>query len=230
MPSSWLSFIDASLRSVNILGGCEDSTTITITPTQTVSIPTDAQSSSSSLQFVTSGSDHQITLNKMQTLLIGKRNVDLTGSRIVSNKPLTVISGHECGIVPYVYDWLSCEHLTVNIPPTSTWGQEFLLVPNGGRNVGQYYKVVKVPTVIHKCNSVTSTQTLTSAGNSFTLLSSSTTYCYVVANKPVLVSNLAISSGNENTGDAIISILPSLDQYSNKYSIFSLTLISTRSV
>ena len=85
-----------------LLVGCEDSTTITITPTQSVSIPTDAQSSSSSLQFVTSGSDYQITLNKMQTLLIGKRNVDLTGSRIVSNKPLTVISGHECGIVPYV--------------------------------------------------------------------------------------------------------------------------------
>ena len=208
-----------------LLVGCEDSTTITITPTQTVSIPTDPQSSSSSLQFVTSGSDHQITLNKMQTLLIGKRNVDLTGSRIVSNKPLTVISGHECGIVPYVYDWLSCEHLTVNIPPTSTWGQEFLLVPNGGRNVGQYYKIVSsqsATTVVHRCNSVTSTQTLTSAGNSFTLLSSSTTYCSVVANKPVLVSNLAISSGNENTGDAIISILPSLDQYNNKYSFFSL--------
>ena len=156
-------------------------------------------------------------------LLIGKRDVDLTGSRIVSNKPLTVISGHECGSVPY--NWFSCDHLAEHIPPTSTWGKEFLLVPNGGRNVGQYYKIVSsqsATTVIRRCNSVTTTQTLTSAGSSFTFFTSSTTYCSVVANKPVLVSNLAISSGNDNIGDPIISILPSLDQYTNRYSFFSL--------
>ena len=77
-------------------------------------------------------------------------------------------------------------------------------------------------TVIRRCNSVTTTQTLTSAGSSFTFFTSSTTYCSVVANKPVLVSNLAISSGNDNIGDPIISILPSLDQYTNRYSFFSL--------
>ena len=182
-----------------LLVGCEDSTTIIITPTQSVSIPKDVQNSSSTLQFVANGSDHQITLNKMQTLLIGKRDVDLTGSRIVSNKPLTVISGHECGSVPY--NWFSCDHLAELIPPTSTWGKEFLLVPNGGRNVGQYYKVVSsqsATTVVRRCDSVTTTQTLTSAGSSFTFFTSSTTYCSVVANKPVLVSNLAISSGNDN--------------------------------
>ena len=206
-----------------LLVGCEDSTTIIITPTQSVSIPKDVQNSSSTLQFVANGSDHQITLNKMQTLLIGKRDVDLTGSRIVSNKPLTVISGHECGSVPY--NWFSCDHLAEHIPPTSTWGKEFLLVPNGGRNVGQYYKVVSsqsATTVVRRCDSVTTTQTLTSAGSSFTFFTSSTTYCSVVANKPVLVSNLAISSGNDNIGDPIISILPSLDQYTNRYSFFSL--------
>ena len=166
-----------------LLVGWEDNTNITITPTQTVSIPIDAQSSSSNRQSVTSGSDHIITLNKMQTLLIGQRNVDLTGSKIVSNKPLTVISGHECGSVPSL--WFSCDNLAVSIPPTSTWGQEFFLVPNGGRNIGQYYKVVSsqsVTTVVRRCNSVTSTQTLTSAGNSFTFFTSSTTYCSVVAN------------------------------------------------
>ena len=205
-----------------LLVGWEDNTNITITPTQTVSIPIDAQSSSSNRQSVTSGSEHIITLNKMQTLLIGQSNVDLTGSKILSNKPLTVISGHECGSVPSL--WFSCDNLAVSIPPTSTWGQEFFLVPNGGRNIGQYYKVVSSQSatiVVRRCNSVTSTQTLTSAGSSFTFFTSSTTYCSLVANKPVLVSNLGISS-NDNIGDPIISILPSLDQYANRYSFFSL--------
>ena len=126
-------------KSEFLLVGCEDDTTITITPTQTVSIPKDTQSSSSTLTSIFSGVSKQITLNKMQTLLIGKSSTDLTGSRIVSNKPLTVISGHECG---NVLSGSPCEHLTEQIPPSTTWGRKFLLVPFGGRNNGQYYKVV----------------------------------------------------------------------------------------
>ena len=78
----------------------------------------------------------------MQTLLIGKPHVDLTGSKIVSNtcKPLTVVSGHECGNVPFtkiiVIIWQNTYHQHIYL------GQEFLLVPFGGRNVGQYYKIV----------------------------------------------------------------------------------------
>ena len=213
-----------AVQSEFLLVGCEDNSIITITPSQTVGIPVDAQNPSSNLEFITNGTSHQITLNKMQTLLIGKANVDLTGSKIVSNKPLTVVSGHECGNVPSTRDY--CDHLAVSIPPTSTWGQEFLLVPFGGRNVGQYYKIVSSQsstTVVRRCNFVTSTQTLTSAGSSFTFFTSSTTYCSVVANKPVLVSQLGIGGGTDSIGDPIISILPSLDQYANRYSFFSLS-------
>ena len=212
-----------AVQSEILLVGCENDTLITITPTHTVGIPVDAQNPSSNLQSVQNGSSHQIILNKMQTLLIGKVDVNLTGFKIVSNKPLTVVSGHECGNVPSTQDY--CDHLAVSIPPTSTWGQEFLLVPFGGRNVGQYYKIVSSQsstTVVRRCNSVTSTQTLTSAGSSFTFFTSSTTYCSVVANKPVLVSQLGIGGGTDNIGDPIISILPSLDQYINRYSFFSL--------
>ena len=129
---------------------------------------------------------------------------------------------HECGSVPSL--WFSCDNLAISIPPTSTWGQKFFLVPNGGRNIGQYYKVLSsqsATTVVRRCNLVTSTQTLTSAGSSFTFFTSSTTYCSVVANKPVLVSNLGISS-NDEIGDPIIINIPSLDQFANRYSFFSL--------
>ena len=213
----------SSAESEILLVGCEDDTTITITPTQTVSIPADAQSSSSGSVSISSGDSHQITLHRMQTLFIGKSSTDLTGSRIVSNKPLTVISGHECGNVPSTQTY--CEHLAEHIPPTSTWGQEFLLVPFGGRNVGQYYKIVSsqsATTVVRRCNSVSTSQTLSSAGSFFTFFTSSITYCFVVANKPVLVSQLGLSRLNNDIGGPIISILPSLDQYRNRYSFFSL--------
>ena len=215
----------SSANSEFLLVGCEDATTITITPTQSVSIPTDAQSTSSTLISVSSGDNHQIILNKMQTLLVLKSGTtsDLTGSKIVSNKPLTVISGHECGNVPSTQTF--CEHLLEHIPPTSTWGQSFLLVPFGGRNVGQYFKIVSSQnstTISRTCNSATLTQTLSSAGNSFTFFTSSTTYCYVASNKPVMVSQLGIGGGGDNIGDPIISIIPSLDRYTNSYTFFSL--------
>ena len=215
----------SSANSEFLLVGCEDNTTITITPTQSVSIPTDAQSTSSSLTSVSSGANHQITLNKMQTLLVARSGTtsDLTGSRIVSNKPLTVVSGHECANVPSTQTY--CEHLSEQVPPTSTWGQNFLLVPFGGRNVGQYFKIVASQSstnVSRTCNSVTLTQTLSSAGSSFTFFTSSTTYCYVASDKPVMVSQLGKGGGGDNIGDPIISILPSLDQYTNRYVFFSL--------
>ena len=53
----------------------------------------------------------------MQTLLIGKAHVNLTGSKVVSNKPIT---GHECGNVPSTQDY--CDDLAVSIPPTSIPG------------------------------------------------------------------------------------------------------------
>ena len=207
-----------------LLIGCDDNTTITITPTQTVSIPADVNSSFSNLVSVSSGDSRQITLHKMQTLLIGKSSADLTGSRIVSNKPLTVISGHECSKVPSA-EYSGCTYLAEQISPTSTWGQKYFLVPFGGRFVGQYYKIVSsrdVTTVIRTCNLVTASETLSPAGSYFTFFTSSTTYCSVVANKPILVAQLGLSRVSNDMGGPIISILPSLDQYRNQYSFLSL--------
>ena len=204
-----------------LLVGCNDNTTITITPTQTVSIPADIQSSSSSFVSVSKGNSHQVILHNMQTLLISKRSVDLTGSRIVSNKPLTVISGHECSKVPSKEPY-GCDHLAEQIQPTSTWGREFFLVPFGGRDAGQYYKIMSsqdATIVIRTCNSMTASETLSSAGNYYTFFTTSNTYCFVVANKPILVAQLGLSRVNKNDiGSPILSIIPSLDQYRNRYS------------
>ena len=214
---------DSTLESEFLLVGCVDDTSITITPTKPVSIPVDVQSSTSPLTTVQTGTDHKIVLNKLQTLLIKSPGEDLSGTRIVSNKPLTVISGHECGNVPSSQKF--CEHLAEQIPPTSTWGRNFLLVPFGGRNVGQYFKIISSQdgtTVVCTCNSVSTTQTLSSAGNAHTFFTSSTEYCSVVSNKPVIVSQLGIGGTLDGIGDPIISIVPSLDQYTNHYSFSTL--------
>ena len=80
-----------------LLVGNEDSTTITIAPTQSIEVPMDPQDPNSALVLVAPGNTHTIVLHQLQTLLIGTSTGDLTGTIIVSDKLLTVISGHECG-------------------------------------------------------------------------------------------------------------------------------------
>ena len=202
--------------SLILLVGCEDATTITITPSQTITIYANAQTSKSPQITVYAGSSHTILLNRLQTYLFGKPDSDMTGTKIVSNKPLTVVSGHECGNVPSSTPY--CEHLTEQMLPTVTWGKEFLLAPYGGRNVGQYYKVVtsqNSTTFSTTCNSSTTTTNITSSGSSSTFFTDSSVYCSVVSNSPITIYQLAPGAGLDSIGDPIISTIPAIDQYYN---------------
>ena len=205
-----------------LLVGCEDATSVTITPTQSVNLPVDAQRFLSSTFVAAPGLSHSLILNQMQTLLF-KATDDLTGTRIVSNKPLTVISGHECANVPANQQY--CEHITEHIPPTATWGKSFLLVPFGGRNVGQYYKVVASmdeTSFTLTCNATPNALILSTAGTFKQFFTTSDSYCFLVSDKPVLLSQLAVGGFVDRIGDPVISIVPPVDQYTNYYSFSSM--------
>ena len=199
------------LWSLVLLVGCEDATTITITPSQTITIYANAQISNSPQITVVAGSSHTILLNQMQTYLFGKPDSDMSGTKIVSNKPLTVVSGHECGNVPGSTPY--CQHLTEQMLPTVTWGKEFLLAPYGGREVGQYYKVIASmnSTIFSRtCGSSTVTTSLTSSGSTYTFFTSSNMYCSVVSNNPITIHQLAPGGSLDGVGGPIISTIPAM--------------------
>ena len=209
-----------------LLVACEDNTFVTITPTQSVNLPRDAQRTISALVEVPAGSNYTVTLNQMQTLLFTARG-DLTGTRIVSNKPLTVISGHECANVPASQSY--CEHIAEHIPPTSTWGKKFLLVPFGGRSVGQYYKVVASmdeTSFTLACNSTPNILLLPTAGSFEEFFTTSDAYCSLISDKSVLVSQLGIGGSMDGIGDPIISIVPPVTHYTNYFSFSSVNVSS----
>ena len=202
----------SSARSDLLLVGCELNTSISITPSQSVELPQDPQSPTSSMISIPAGSSHNIILNQMQTLLV-RSDDDLTGTRIVSNNPLTVISGHS-RTLPFN------EH----IPPTSTWGKSYLLIPFGERSRvdGQYYKIVASEhgtSFTRFCNNTQNTSFLPIAGNFEEFFTNSTTYCSLVSDKPVLVSQLVADVIRFGRGfNSIMSIVPSVDQYTDRYS------------
>ena len=211
-----LAISDQSLSEV-LLIGTENNTTVTVVPTQNIAVPQNVQFFSSPEINVAANTPFSFTLHKMQTFLFGAPLNDITGTSIVSDKPLTVISGHECGNVPDNVAY--CQHITEQIPPTVNWGQQFLLTPYSGKPV-QYYKIITAEihtTYNFTCGRYnTTTQYLNAAGSSFTHSTSGSSYCSISSDKPILVTQLGAGHNLGNTGDPVISVVPSVDQYSQE--------------
>uniref|UniRef100_A0A1X7SFT5 IgGFc-binding protein N-terminal domain-containing protein n=1 Tax=Amphimedon queenslandica TaxID=400682 RepID=A0A1X7SFT5_AMPQE len=108
--------------------GCRNSTNVTITPSVDLFLPIDAQLNGSRDTLVIANSSHTLVLHEGQTLLIGSRGgADISGTHIISNKPITVITGHECGSTPDMIANNACFYMHLQVPPTVTWGKKFIL-------------------------------------------------------------------------------------------------------
>lgn len=59
------------------------------------------------------------------TMCPSPKTYDLTGSRVTSNKPVSVIGGHDCTFVPF--SRFACDHIEESMFPTETLGQDLVV-------------------------------------------------------------------------------------------------------
>ena len=188
----------------------EDNTEVTITP----KINLDGKFQCMAGEMCT------FSLQKLESWFL-KNNRDLSGTKIISNKPLAVLSGHECAQVPESFG--NCELLIEQIPPVATWGKSFLVGPLLKRNTGEIYKIVsseKNTSVDVYCSSdehVTAELVLEGDFYEFNTNSNDRT-CSFRANKPVLVVLLAPSDSGTDDDGAFMSVVPPVKQYVNSVS------------
>ena len=149
---------------------------------------------------------------------------DLTGTKIVSNKPLSVITGHECGNIPTTTNY--CETVLEQVPPTVSWGTQFMISPYQSRT-SQFFKIVaseSSTSFSYNCGGSTYTGSLSSAGSFTTIETFSTNYCYIEATKVILVTQMSPSSehsGNgQPIGDPAISVIPPMERYIKTYAFY----------
>ena len=213
------------LTSQVLLVGCENDTQLIITSTQTIEIPSDLIRGRNSPINVTSGIPYTVTLNKFQTFLLASR-MDLTGSKVVSNKPIAFFSGHECADVPVGVE--ACDHLVEQLPPTITWGRQFYVASSLGKTAGEQYKLITstaTTTVVCYCYmsggnvSQEFMTTLHGAGRSYEFHIAQNMFCSLQASNPVLLVQFAIGGGREPSGygDPFMMMIPPVEQYSNNY-------------
>ena len=214
-----------------LLVGCRDNTTVTITPTQTIQLPQDPQHSNSATVTIIAGTSYTVTLHSLQTLLIAVQYKDLSGTKIVSNYPLTVVGGHDCTLVPQPYG--DCDPIATQAPPTLNWGSQFLLTPLQNRTNGQRFKVIasENDTIVNTTCPQSLNLNSVSAGHVIIFDINAYTFCYIQCSHPCYIAELAFGRHYPlmfgGYGDPLLMTVPPIRQYPHSVTFTTLPEMPT---
>ena len=203
-------------NNVVLIVGTEDNTMMDLTVTQNVNVKINDTVSS-----LTSGSQYSFIVNRLQTVHI-RSYYDLTGTRIITDKPVSVFSGHECGYV-LSFSYSYCDHLIEQIPPTTYWSKTYYIAPLQGRSAYTIRVLAAHNTteVFMDCNNVTNSYTI-NAGNNFTVTHQY--YCAIHSNKEILVAQYSPGSSYDGrTGDPMMMLVPATVHYSNEINLSTIS-------
>ena len=202
-----------------LLVSANNDTIITITPTDNITIPHDLSPTGINTT-ITSGNSVTIQLDYLHTFIIDSTN-DLTGSKVVSNKPIAVYSGHTCGEAP-TPGTFACDFLGEQIPPSVSWGNSFLVSPFSTKKSGYLLKFVSSQqntNINISCQSnikyeISSLQEDATASQ----LISGRKICYIYANNPILVAQFSLGQlfnlvGGFAPSDLAVVIVPPFQHY-----------------
>ena len=189
-----------------LLVGCKDNTNITIKPSVDITVSANVQQPTSERITVQAGDSYTFILDQLQTLVLYSTD-DTTGTKFISNKPLSVISGQ----------FSSDDAITTQLPPTITWGKTFILPPLG--NYLHYineqnFKVIaskNTTRVDIQCNTdrLINPQFINES-EFYQFSTNHDVYCSVVTNKPCYIAGFY----QVNTlGGHLMVTVPPLEQY-----------------
>ena len=196
-----------------LIVGTENNTTVKVTTRQSVNIN---PVGGASINLIP-GTEYSFVINRLQTFYIGTFE-DLSGTKIVTDRPVSVFSGHRCARVPSNVE--RCSYLIEQIPPTALWGNVHYVAPFAQGNpftvkiVAAYnFTIVNIycsnrPIVSHTINE-----------GEFINREEETGYCAIYSNKEVLVVQLS-HGGMQNRrrhGAPMMTLVPATNQYLNTF-------------
>ena len=210
----------SSYQSSVLIVGTRNNTLMKLTVTQEVTVNIDINTTT-----LIPGRQYLVPINRLQTILLKSFN-DLTSTKIVTNYPVSVFSGHECGNVPlHIGD---CDHLVEQIPPTSEWGTIFYVAPLATRRSYTIKIIAEYNlTVVNICCNNNKTQYSLDNGDFFqkTMLRD---YCTIKSSNRILVVQFShVSSDDGVTGDSMMTLIPATIHYSDKF--YSSTIQASQS-
>ena len=109
------------LNSSILIVGTKRNTKMKVTVTQSVNV-----SVGDTISNLIPGQLYSFVIKRLQTVHIGSSE-DLSGTKIITDKPVSVFSGHECANIPLNAGY--CSHLVEQIPPVALWGKVYFVAP-----------------------------------------------------------------------------------------------------
>ena len=212
--------------------GCLDNSNVTIIPNNDITVPSNPQESDAVNIIVSAGHSFDFVLHSLQTFLIFKPHVDLTGTKITSDSPLTIISGHEAARVPAGTN--DADSIVTQLTPTIAWGKTFLLSPHMGRINGQSYKVIATNSktnAIKTCGANYNVELIKfDENNTNWFYTTNNVYCSIISDQPIYVAQIGVSTwyAGGNYGDPSLNTVPPIEQYEHSIQ-FSALLSSVTS-
>ena len=173
-----------------------------------------------------SGTLYSFEIQRLQIVYIAAFTTDLTGTKVTSNKPISLFSGHECAFVPSTTP--GCDLVMEHIPPTVLWGNVHYFAPLASRK-SYTIKIIaayaSTTVEIHCIN--TSEQHNIKPGSFITRMYHNQEFCGVYANKNVMVVQFSHGYQSDSQGDPMMTLIPATVHYTN--SIISSTFqVSTQ--
>ena len=199
-----------ALHSATLIVGTKDGTVLNLTVTQYVTI-----SVGGITNYLTTGETYSFVINRLQTIYLEPVE-DITGTRIVTNYPVGVISGHECANVPYDVAW--CDYVIEQIPPTMFWDKTYYVAPLAGRSRStiRVLAASDATDVDIYCENSETSHTINQGRFVDHIISNQN--CAIYASNKVLVNQLGHGSGDDaTTGDPMMMLVPATAQYFDQF-------------
>ena len=143
----------------------------------------------------------------------------------MSDKPVSVFSGHECGHMPANISF--CDHMVEQIPPISTWGTEFYTVPflTRPRDIFKVISAQNDNRIMWMCNDgngaliASAERVLLTAGTVIEIPTLENHFCRFTSQFPVLLVQFSIGGEADNTvlADPLMTVIPPVGQYRSSY-------------
>ena len=209
-----------AISSSILIVGTENNTLVKLTVTQFVTI-----SVGNNILNIFPGRQYSFVINRLQTIFIGSAE-DLSGTKIVSDNPVSVFSGHKCANVPS--NVTACSYLIEQIPPTTLWGKVYFTAPLVNK-VSYTIKILAAydsTAVTMYCNDIMESHNI-NEGEFFRKILMNE-YCAIYSNKEVLVVQLS-HGGSEDLdfyGDPMMTLVPATNQYLNKLNFATIRNLS----
>ena len=166
-----------------------------------------------------------VTIQRFQTFYLQVRGQDISGTRIIANKPISFFSGHECANVPLMSE--PCDILIEQVPPVDTWGTEVVTIPLITRSAdtikvfaSQASTTVSVTRTDISSGMVTSDPSFTLDRNGFRELVISD-YTLIQSNNPIGVFQFSRSYTTDNVldSDPFMMWVPPCEQYRDSFAV-----------